>query len=205
MYHNIEVINDINIDFIFIVVTIIQSPAQNTAGILVLNSNSDSYFFPECAEQAQNWFWRSLKIKSPQHANLGKLFRNAVVWLIYIFIIASRYLIKVKLWHFKYFIPTRCGVDPCYSGETNITLNGSTSQLLLSYKLFICTYQVYMHRIPRIYFCDVLGWKMSINSLSIFGLLIYISQISIQLCLHCNSFPVAHLPDYFCIPLGWLR
>ena len=55
-----------------------------------------------------------------------------------------------------------------------------------------------MHRIPRLYFCDVLGWKTSIKSLSIFELLIYISQIIIQCYLYYNAFPVARLPGYFC-------
>ena len=50
-----------------------QSPTHNTAGILVLNSDPDSYFFTGCAEQAQNLFWNLIKIKSPQQANPGKL------------------------------------------------------------------------------------------------------------------------------------
>ena len=54
-------------------------PTRNDAGILVLNSDSESHFCPGCAEQAQNWFWNPLKIKSPQQANPGKLSRNAVV------------------------------------------------------------------------------------------------------------------------------
>ena len=30
-------------------------------------------------QKAQNWFWNSLKIKSPQQANLGKLLCNAII------------------------------------------------------------------------------------------------------------------------------
>ena len=40
-------------------------------------------------------------------------------------------------------------VDHCDAGETNITLNDSTSCLMLSYILAIWTYQVRMHQIPR--------------------------------------------------------
>ena len=46
----------------------------------MLNSDPDSYFFPGCAEQAQNWFLNSLKIKSPQQASLGKLLHNTAVY-----------------------------------------------------------------------------------------------------------------------------
>ena len=63
MYYNIEVINDFNIEFIFIAVNRTQYPTYNDAGILVLNSNP---------EQAQNWFFNLLKIKSPQQAHPGK-------------------------------------------------------------------------------------------------------------------------------------
>ena len=59
--------------------TITQSPALESAVILVLNSNPDYYFYLECSEQAQNWFWNSLKMKSPQQANPVKLTRNSVV------------------------------------------------------------------------------------------------------------------------------
>ena len=57
------------------------SPTRNASYILVLNSNPNSHFCPGCAKQAQNWFWNSLKIKSPQQANPEKLFRNSVVIL----------------------------------------------------------------------------------------------------------------------------
>ena len=51
----------------------------NNAGILVLNRYPNSHLFPGCVEQAQNWFWNSLKIKSPQQANPGELPCIAVV------------------------------------------------------------------------------------------------------------------------------
>ena len=54
MYYNIEVIININIEFIVIVVNITQYPIRNNACILVLNSDPDSNFCPGCAEQAQN-------------------------------------------------------------------------------------------------------------------------------------------------------
>ena len=80
MYYNIEVINNINIKFIVIVVNKTQYLTRNDAGILMLNSDPDSHFCPGCAEQTQNLFWNSLKIKSPQQGNLVKLSRNAVVY-----------------------------------------------------------------------------------------------------------------------------
>ena len=52
VYYNTEAINNINIDFIVIIVTRMQSPTRNAAGILVLCSDPDSHFFPGCAEQA---------------------------------------------------------------------------------------------------------------------------------------------------------
>ena len=54
LYYGIEVINNPNIDLIFIIVTRMQSTTRNTAGILVLKSNPASHFCPGCAEQAQN-------------------------------------------------------------------------------------------------------------------------------------------------------
>ena len=54
MYYNIEVINNLNIEFIVIVVNITQYMTRNNADILVLNSDTDSHFFPGCAEQVQN-------------------------------------------------------------------------------------------------------------------------------------------------------
>ena len=45
MYYDIEVINNPNIYFIFIIVTRTQTPKRNTAGILVLNRNADFNFF----------------------------------------------------------------------------------------------------------------------------------------------------------------
>ena len=56
MYSNIEVINNLNIEFIFIVFNITQYPNCNDAVILVLKSDPDSHFCPGCAEQAQNLF-----------------------------------------------------------------------------------------------------------------------------------------------------
>ena len=58
-----------------------KSPTRKSAGILVLNSNTNSHFCPGCAEQAQYWFLNSLKIKSPQKENPRRLLRNAVVYL----------------------------------------------------------------------------------------------------------------------------
>ena len=45
MYYNIEVINNINIEFIVIIVNRTQYLTRNNAGIFVLNSNPDSHFF----------------------------------------------------------------------------------------------------------------------------------------------------------------
>ena len=45
MYYNIELTNNHNIGFIVIIVTIIQSSTRNAAGILVSNSDPDSYLF----------------------------------------------------------------------------------------------------------------------------------------------------------------
>ena len=79
MCYNIEVINNINIEFIFIIINRTNYLTRNNAGILVLNRYPDSRFCPGCAEQAQNWFRNYLKIKSLQQANPGKLLRNEVV------------------------------------------------------------------------------------------------------------------------------
>ena len=79
MHYNMEVINNLNIEFVFIVVNITKYPTHIDAGILLLNSNPDSYCCPGCAEQAQNWFLNSLRIKSPQKADLRKALRNSVV------------------------------------------------------------------------------------------------------------------------------
>ena len=54
MCYNIEVINNLNIEFIVIVVNRTQYPTRNDAGILVLNSDPDLHLCPGCAEQAQN-------------------------------------------------------------------------------------------------------------------------------------------------------
>ena len=56
MYYNIEVINNLNIDFIVIIVNRTQYPTNIDAGILVLKSNYDSHFCPGCADQAQDLF-----------------------------------------------------------------------------------------------------------------------------------------------------
>ena len=84
MYYNIKVINNLNIDFIVVVVNITQYPTCNDAGVLVFNSDPDSHFFPGFPDQAQKWFWNSLKIESPQQENLGKLLCNTVVYHVYI-------------------------------------------------------------------------------------------------------------------------
>ena len=44
MYYNIEVINNLNVDFIFIGTNRTQYLNRNDAGILVLNSDPDSHF-----------------------------------------------------------------------------------------------------------------------------------------------------------------
>ena len=54
MHYNIEVVNNLNIEFIVIVVNRTQYPTRNDAGMLVLNSDPYSHFFPGYAEQAQN-------------------------------------------------------------------------------------------------------------------------------------------------------
>ena len=54
MYHNTEVINNLNMEFIVIVVKRTQYPIRNDTGILMLNRDPDSHFFPGRAEQAQN-------------------------------------------------------------------------------------------------------------------------------------------------------
>ena len=56
MYYNIEVINNLNIEFIVIVANRTQYLTCNDTGILMLNNNPDSHFLPGCAEQAQNQF-----------------------------------------------------------------------------------------------------------------------------------------------------
>ena len=45
MYYNIEVINNLNIEFTIIVVNRTQYPTRNDTGILMLNSDPDSHFF----------------------------------------------------------------------------------------------------------------------------------------------------------------
>ena len=82
MYYNIEVINNLNIYFIVIIMNRIKYMICNDAGILVLKSGPDSHFFPGRVKQAQSWFWDSLKIKSPQQANVGNLSRNTIVYYI---------------------------------------------------------------------------------------------------------------------------
>ena len=47
--------------------------------------------------------------------------------------------------------------DHCHVGETDITLDGSASRMLLSYRLCLWKNKVYMHLIPRFYFCVVIG------------------------------------------------
>ena len=80
MYYNIEVINNLNIEFIAIFVNRTQNLTRKNTGTLVLNSNPGSHFFPGCSEQAQNWFWNSLKIKSPQQAIPANLSCNTIVF-----------------------------------------------------------------------------------------------------------------------------
>ena len=56
MYYTIEVINDLNIDFIVIIATRMQSPNRNSVGILVFSGDPYLHFLPGCSEQAQNLF-----------------------------------------------------------------------------------------------------------------------------------------------------
>ena len=64
LYYNIEVINDLNKEFIFIIVVRMQSLTRNVAEILVLNSDTGLHFCPGCAEKYPSLFLNSLKIKS---------------------------------------------------------------------------------------------------------------------------------------------
>ena len=79
LHYNIEFINQINIEFIVNATTRMQYTTHNAAGILVLDIDPDSHFCSGCVEQAQNWFWNSVKIESPQKTNPGKLSHDAVV------------------------------------------------------------------------------------------------------------------------------
>ena len=45
MYYNIEVINNLNMEFIVIVINRTQYPTFNDTGILILNSDPDLHFF----------------------------------------------------------------------------------------------------------------------------------------------------------------
>ena len=62
---------------LYVPLTRTQHPTLKGTGILVLKINPDYHFSPRCAEQAQHWFWNSLKIKYPQQAN--PVPRNSVV------------------------------------------------------------------------------------------------------------------------------
>ena len=63
--------------------------------------------------------------------------------------VTARYIIKVKYQHFDNFKPTCRRVDNRNVGETTIIFDGRPSRMLLSYRLDIWTYQVYMHHIPQ--------------------------------------------------------
>ena len=54
--YDIEVINNLNIDFIAIGITRTQSPTHNAAGILMSNSDPDLHFCPGSAKRARNRF-----------------------------------------------------------------------------------------------------------------------------------------------------
>ena len=55
-----------------------------------------------------------------------------------------------------------------------------------------------MHHIPQFYFCNILRWKMSINSLSLFELLTYLARLSKQIRLCEKAFPITHPSEFFC-------
>ena len=62
---------------LYVPLTRTQSPTCNTTNILMLISNPNYYFCPGCAEQAQKRFGYSLKIKTSQQSNFGKILQNA--------------------------------------------------------------------------------------------------------------------------------
>ena len=107
-------------------------------------------------------------------------------------------LIQVKVWEFDDSEPTCSGVNHHNLCETKIILDDSIYCILLYYRLAIWTYQVYMHQIPRFQFCNIIRWKMSINSLYFSELLTYLAQISKQLCLCDKAFQITYLYDCFC-------
>ena len=53
MYYSIEVIINLNKEFIVLIVNRMQYPNRDNAGVLVLKIDTDSHFFLGCAEQAQ--------------------------------------------------------------------------------------------------------------------------------------------------------
>ena len=78
MYYNIEVINNININFIVIVVTRTQSPTRNVSGISVLNNDPDSRFVLAVSSQRKTDF-KFAQIEYPQKANPRKLWQNKLI------------------------------------------------------------------------------------------------------------------------------
>ena len=92
-----------------------------------------------------------------------------------------------------------CGrVNHCHAGQASILSNDGSAWLLLSYILAICTYQVYMHCIPRFQFCGILRWQMSIKSLSIFEQLTCLAHLRKQLRLCDKAFPITYPLGCFC-------
>ena len=73
VYYNIEVINNLNIKFIFIATTRTHYLTHNYEDILVPRINGDFHFCIDYDEQAWTWFWNLLKIKSPQQSKPGKI------------------------------------------------------------------------------------------------------------------------------------
>ena len=89
------------------------------------------------------------------------------------------------------FKSTRSRVDNFHSGKTKIIIDGSSNQLLLSYRLDIWTYQVYMHHIQSFQVSNIIGSQTSIKSISLFELLTYLTWLSIHIGLHDKAFLVA--------------
>ena len=86
----------------------------------------------------------------------------------YVFIITGRYVIEAERQYINDYGPACGGVNNLHSGQTETITNDSATWMLLYYRLALWIYQVYMHQIPRFYFCNILRWQMSINIIYIF-------------------------------------
>ena len=123
---------------------------------------------------------------------------NPCRWFIYVLIINTCNLTKVVRWYSNDLESTFDRADHFRASQTKIIPNDSAARMLLFYRLSIWTHQVYMHQIPCFWFCYVLRWQMSINSLSIFELLTYLARLSIQLYLRDKAFPITYFLHFFC-------